>query len=212
MAAESSPVAAVLPFAIQPKQFLTRRNKPATIFAGFILLIGALLSQTSLAAGNSHKINDIKAAFIINIARFVSWPADTAQQLPDIFRLCLYRETLPGRTLSILTSKTIGGRRVVPRQIDSLETPPPCDMIFVPEQELPGFAGQYQQSNPPAALVIADLTAGDLAGKTHNGVMVALVRKGQTIGFEVNIGAARQAGLSFRSELLKLATIVDQGP
>ena len=60
-------------------------------------------------------------------------------------------------------------------------------------------------------LTILDLTADNQGGKAYAGIMVALVRKGSKIGFEINLDEVHGAGLRMSSELLKLATLVKGG-
>ena len=59
-------------------------------------------------------------------------------------------------------------------------------------------------------LTIADMTEynTDGEGVPHKGILISLVRQGARIGFEVNLGEAKRAGIKVSSELLKMAKIV----
>lgn len=49
------------------------------------------------------------------------------------------------------------------------------------------------------------LTVGDEEGMAARGVMIELIREGPRIAFKINLSAARRAGLTISSQLLKLA-------
>jgi hypothetical protein len=56
------------------------------------------------------------------------------------------------------------------------------------------------------------LTVSDVADFTKRGGMIQFVMDGGRIRFEVNLAAARQAGLNLSSELLKVASSVRREP
>jgi hypothetical protein len=52
------------------------------------------------------------------------------------------------------------------------------------------------------------LTIGDTKGFGESGVMINFLTKENKVRFEINLAAARRAGLKISSKLLSLATIV----
>ena len=54
------------------------------------------------------------------------------------------------------------------------------------------------------------LTIGDTEGYAEQGVMVNFYLEDNMVRIEINIDAARRAGLNISSQLLKLARIVNQ--
>ena len=73
-----------------------------------------------------------------------------------------------------------------------------CQVLFIADadnldRELAGLA------NAPV------LTVGDEEGMAARGVMIELIREGPRIAFKINLNAARPAGLTISSQLLKLA-------
>jgi hypothetical protein len=166
----------------------------------------ALLPPPLVAEEHAPALDKVKAAFIINILRFVTWPAPNPS---DQLTICVFR-TLPAAMTNALNGYTIGGRTTVVYDIHSLTNNIPCAALVIPDTELAAYAAQYrQQTEARATLTLADITNRTANGKNPEGVMVALVRNNTRIGLQVNLGAVRQAGLKMSSELLKLATLVD---
>jgi hypothetical protein len=52
------------------------------------------------------------------------------------------------------------------------------------------------------------LTIGDAEGFARRGGMINFTRRGSRLGFEINRGPVRRAGLNLSSQLLKLAELV----
>jgi hypothetical protein len=54
------------------------------------------------------------------------------------------------------------------------------------------------------------LTVSDIGGFAQAGGMIGLVEADQRIRFDINLATTHQANLKLSSQLLKLATIVEQ--
>ena len=58
----------------------------------------------------------------------------------------------------------------------------------------------------------AILTVSDMPGFTRGGGMIQFVIDGNRVRFEINLAAAKRAGLNLSSQLLKLAIAVRRAP
>lgn len=184
-----------------------------SLFTRWVMLCAlvTLSSQQAYADPQIAKVSRIKAAFVYNIAKFVSWPSVSAAAPGDGFMFCFYREDFLGRGFESIRGKRIQERRVEKRVIDTLQPQQHCDVVLIPASQL----SHYQQQEattpiPPQTLTIADLTADASDSLSHHTAMVNLVRAGSSIGFEVNLTQVRDSGLTMSSELLKLARILSQ--
>ena len=148
----------------------------------------------------------VKAAFVLNIAKFISWPAVADNSAP--FNFCFYRRDSLGDAFGLLQSRGIGGRELQKSVIDNWRSSAACDLLLVPREQLLAFKLEAQDLPPRPTLVVADLTDQESKGAVHTGVHVALVRKGARIAFEVHLDDLQRSGLKASSELLKLARIV----
>ncbi len=179
------------------------------LFATLVFCCG-LLQGANADADADPRVDQIKAAFILNIARFVSWPPSA--ELDNGVNLCLYRADALGTAVETITGKLVAGQPLRVLRIGSLDTSRGCQVLLVPGAELDIYTREIPAS-PQPMLTIADLSqsSGSGSGRVRDGVMVALVRKGNHLGLEVNLGEVQRARLTISSQLLKLAVIVDQG-
>ncbi|MCK9504984.1 MAG: YfiR family protein [Porticoccaceae bacterium] len=179
---------------------------------GLLLLISAF--SLDRAAGDtgqgatSSQIDNIKNAFVVNIARFAHWPQQNAAAGNSPLRLCMYRSAEADQQPKAL-QQMIAGRPVDVTHIDRLNSPEDCSVLVVPGGEIDHFRANFLPLwRHQPILTILDLTTSTQGGKAYSGIMVALVRKGSKIGFEINLDEVHGAGLKMSSELLKLATLV----
>jgi len=181
--------------------------------AGVLLMLCSCLFVSTVSANtDSPRIGKVKAAFIINIARYVSWPqtnTTTATQAPML--MCYYISNFLGAAVDTIADQTIAGRPLTFTTIQHLDDGHGCNIILVPATQLDNFKNEAIKGFNKPALTITDLTNTNIAaGQTHAGIIVALVRKGNGIGFEINLPRSTDMEIKMSSELLRLATIVGQ--
>lgn len=140
----------------------------------------------------------VKAAFILNFANYVDWP-DGALSRDTITIGILGQDPFDG-ALDSLSGKTVGGRRVQIRRFDEPEEAAGTNILFIGASE--------RRSMPRILRAVRGrpiLTIGDSNGFATAGVMINLVVLRKRVCFEVNLTAAKRAGLLVSSQLLKLA-------
>ncbi|MES3025042.1 MAG: YfiR family protein [Pseudomonadota bacterium] len=141
--------------------------------------------------------HDLKAAFVFNFAVFTAWPA---QALPGAAPIVVCAS--PGGALfgalGKLNDKTVNGHRVA-----VLGTPPGaagCHLLVLERGE------RERSAQSRAELAAAHvLTVSDRAPGPGDGAVIGLWSENARIGFDVDLGAARAAGLVLSSKLLRLA-------
>ncbi len=182
-----------------------------------LALLGIILSllwgdAVAVDNGNMQRINQIKVAFILNIARFTSWPPETFKKTSSPYTLCFYRRNVFDKETETIRSNRISGRYLQVDIIDSLEESDNCTILFIPSMEISHFEAEVPDEFQRPLLTITDLTTGDVVtGISRRGVMVTMVRKEARIGLEVDLQQVRNARLQISSQLLKLAHIVREG-
>ncbi|MGM3278315.1 YfiR family protein [Ralstonia sp. 24A2] len=138
----------------------------------------------------------IKAAFIYNFALFTTWPTD-AMLAGAPMVVCVTAEHPLQAALEKLTGKPVRGHRLEIRQINDGAIGG-CHLLVLDAQSSRGVRLD------PATPV---LTVGD----GHKGAltpMIALALQDNRVVFDIDAGAARQAGLQLSSQLLRLARSV----
>lgn len=178
-----------------------------------LLLLLSLVgvSNASAVEGDDLRIDRIKAAFVLNIARFVTWPPQVFEGDAGELQLCLYRRDPLGEGVDEIRGKRVGGRALQVRLIDDLEASNSCHILVIAQQEYSHYKRAQAGSRSRPLLTIADMTGeGGSAGLSRPGVLITLVRKETRIGIEVDLHQSRAAGLQLSSHLLKLARIVGE--
>ncbi|MGI1679029.1 MAG: YfiR family protein [Cellvibrionaceae bacterium] len=177
------------------------------VFVSLTILVSSYSIKSIAQEKNNDLVFKVKAAFVLNIARFVSWPNIGNEEIRPIL-LCVYRSNPLGDALKSFQNKKISGREINTAQVNNLAEIGGCNILVVPDKELIKFESEAEMGFNLPVLTIADLTTQDPTGVAHRGIIVSLTRKKTSIGFEINLQQANDAGLRMSSDLLKLAKIV----
>lgn len=169
-----------------------------------------MISLPSYADNTQDKVNRVKAAFVYNIAKFVTWPDAVLQQRPDQLQICLYQQNFLAEGLQSVIGRAIQGRKLTQKVIPSLSQVEDCDILLLSANSMTSYLQERLEKNH-AVLTIADLTAETTQGKVYQGIVLNLIRRGSSIGFEVNLQQVEQRQLEVSSRLLKLARILEEG-
>ncbi len=181
-----------------PLRSTQRRGAPRALL--LLLAVGVLLiAQTTKAEPTSPKEYDVKAAFLLNFAQFVTWPESRSREKPITFGILgedpfgpAFDLTMEGRTINDLPIQVKRFRRDEP--------PVGVDVLFICLSEAP-FVDKILaelKSRPT-------LTVSDMEHFTQHGGMIGLVLREGRIRFQINHQAGAAAGLVFSSKLLRLA-------
>ena len=173
-----------------------------------IMLLSGIITPNAQAELNFDRIDQIKAAFIVNIVRFIAWPAEVHEQQNSQLLLCLYRANPISNAINIIDGKKVGSKFIDVAMVESLSESQSCNILLISNSEIDSFIDEVRPGLDRPVLTIADFTERESAHAFHQDVLIALVRNGSRISFQVNLKKSRQVGLWMSSKLLKLATIV----
>src|SRR5579885_613099 len=169
---------------------------------GSLIFILLLLSVAGARAQESRPPEyDVKAAFLLNFAKFVEWPTNAFAdaQAPLVIGV-LNSDPFRGSLQAIVAGRKIGGRPVTVRILHTPAEATNCHVLFIPAAA---------QKQIPAALEAARrarvLTVGETPGFCEAGGMIDFVIENHQVHFDINNKAAQAAGLKISSKLLTLA-------
>jgi hypothetical protein len=144
----------------------------------------------------------VKAAFLYNFSRFVTWPVPPGQP----FVVGVLGENPFGDALESIAGKPVGGDRLAVRLLQSAEEIGACRILFVAaseERRLPEILRR--------TALLPVLTVSDMERFAQRGGIIGLRTVDNRIRLEINAAAAQRAGLAISSQLLRLATLVEAG-
>jgi hypothetical protein len=163
----------------------------ALLFAGSVCSPFAQISQSAPA-------HDVKAAFIFNFTRFVTWPPLTAGQP---FRVCVIAdETSTDAIDRAMQNETIFGRKAETLVPASAEQARSCQVLFVGQDEISRGAPVLS-----AVRSLPVLTVGDGPAFLERGGIIQFVEVEGRIRFDVNLAHAARAQLSINARMLRVA-------
>lgn len=168
-----------------------------------------LLAWLWLAAGGGRAAGEpvpseyaVKAAFLLNFGKFVSWPESgfpnrNAPLVIGVVGSNPFHEDLR----KMIEGKSIEGHPLVFRVLQTPEAVRNCQILFV-----------SQSAQKDAAAILAALRGADVLTVTENlphfagsGFIVNFVTVQDHIRFQINHSAAARTGLTISSKLLSLA-------
>jgi hypothetical protein len=150
---------------------------------------------------------EVKAAYLYNFAKFVEWPDEGNNDGNASFEICVLGADPFGATLdAIVSGQTIGGKNVLARRISKPQDVNHCRILFISSSE-EGRLKEDLTARENARV----LTVSDIPRFAERGGMIGFVLDGNRVRFDVNLGSTQAAGLTLRSELLKVATNVRKG-
>jgi len=167
-------------------------------------LLFAIASSCCLAQEGPTE-SQVKAAYLYNFGKFVTWPPDSSQS-QEFFAICILGKDPFGAVLdSTVTGQKIDGKAIKIRRFSRLQDAAGCKVLYISSSEEPRLAAILAEAQR-----IHLLTVSDIPRFAERGGNIGLVAQEERIRFEVNRNSAERNHLALSSELLKVATRVIQ--
>lgn len=164
-------------------------------------------APTALAQEMSPSERALKAAFILNFARFVDWPEKAFKDEKEAFVLTIAGDDPFKDELSkVFEGQTIRGRPIKVEHVKTIEDIEECHLVFLSESLQDKLPELLKKMGKRPVLTVSD--APDFAKK---GGMFQLYLDGKRLRFKINVRAADSNGLKVSAKLLKLGDLVE-GP
>ncbi len=145
------------------------------------------------------KADELRLAYLLNFARYVTWPANTEKTW---LTFCVIESTSLYERLQLAADgKDIGPRKAQAKLIESTNTINDCDVIYFPATLRNATVDSYLQ----AAASLQSLRVGDDDDFLQKGGDIQFVVNDGKIHFEIHLVHVRNNGLDMSSKLLKHA-------
>ncbi len=166
------------------------------------MILSTLIAGLAPAVPGQEVASDaqVKAAFMVNFAKFLEWPPEAFAGRDAPLTLCVAGRGPIGSALSAYERRVVQSRELRVRSSVTPEELRGCHMVFVGESD---ERQMLQILRAAAGLPL--VTVSDIDGFADAGGTIGLVDAGQRVQFEVNVASAHRANVRVSSQLLRLA-------
>jgi hypothetical protein len=183
--------------------------KAAYIFTGARLLAGMLAFALLFNIQQSHAQTkpalefQVKAAFLYNFTRFVSWPSSAFASPTAPFVIGILGNDPFGSYLEdIVDQEKVDEHPIVIQHYNDIKDIGNCQMLFIPS----GDDKKIKEALATAAHQNI-LTVGGADKFVHWGGVIGFIKEDNKLRVQINVAAAKAAGLEISSKLLKISKI-----
>ena len=170
-----------------------------------LLLSLVLICKTTAYANDQPLEYKVKAVYLYNFTKFVSWPDTTLPGDTKILNICVLGKNPFGPLLEPITHMKTQDRTITIENIEDVRAleKKSCPILFISASEQDAVAELLLKT---AQMHI--LTVSDIDGFARHGGIIGFVVKEDKVSLEINLSAARQAGLTISAKLLEIATVI----
>jgi hypothetical protein len=189
-----------------------REGAPASTIRGvrlslvLLAMVAAGLSANRSVAQTKPDEYQVKAAYLLNFARFVEWPPDVLPASSPITIAVVGGDPFSGALEEVLRGKSVNGHAIQLQHLRWDEGLAHYQIVFISaseESHLPEILGHLEHSN---VLTVSDIDRFSLRGGVIEFRMV-----GNRVRFDINRTPAIAARLKISSKLLSVARAVHEG-
>jgi hypothetical protein len=175
----------------------------ATLTGGAVILLPASFSVSAQLVRPSE--TELKAVFVYNFIKFTEWPAKEMANKNEPFVIGVLGKDPFGAALdNTIEGETFHQKPIVVRRFSRMdESVGNAQVLLISVSE---------ESNLAAILKVIEgkaiLTVSEIENFAHRGGVIKLAKESNKLAFEINVDAAKHAGLAMNAQLLRLAKIV----
>lgn len=183
--------------------------KKATSFLGlFLLFLLAIPSNEKVSAVSEY---EVKAAYLVNFGKFVTWPDKTFSDETDPFVIGVLGDDPFGDLMEKATvGKTCNGRPYMIKRFDHFESEKAgalkkCQILFISYSEKDSVNNILQALKNSNVMTVAEFHSFLIIGG-----MIAFDQVGDKINFILSPRAVEKAELKVSSKLMQIAKLYEK--
>lgn len=173
----------------------------------FVLLLSVVClggRTVGVCAADEELEYKVKAAFLLNFAKFTTWPEGFWPSDKSDFLLSVLGNDPFGQALSGLQEKRVRGKNIRLKYVSAVSSDlEQSQLLFVSKSERRELASiiEYTRNKPV-------VTVSDIEGFAAAGGIFEFTKKDGRLSFIINNSRAKNNGIHINSSLLKLAVKV----
>jgi hypothetical protein len=170
------------------------------------LLVAVCFPPTNRTAyaGQSPTEDQVKAAYLFNLLKFVSWPDDPSADPRGKWVIGFVGDSsVSDESARLVEGKNVRGRDVQAKKFQAVDDLRGCNILFISESEkkrLPLILAALRGSSV--------LTVADMDNFIESGGMIQFMVEDARVRVAIDVGATGRARLKVSSKLLLLARVV----
>ncbi len=168
----------------------------------FSIYFGMFCGMPTVYAEKKNKEYYVKAAFLLNFTKFVEWPSQALSDTSTI-TICILGKDTFGDALKTIEDKVVKKNKLIIKKVSRVEDIGECNILFISKSERKNLSEILIKTKDLSMLTVADMKKF-----CQSGGMVNLVTVKKKVRMEINVNAAKRAGLKISSKLLSLSKII----
>jgi len=181
-------------------------DKKKGFFFLISFLIASLLYSNSAFTEHSNLEYKIKAGYLYNFTKFVSWPEDSLQT----FNICILGKDPFGSIINPIEKRSVGNKSIRLFRFQSINQVKDCHIVYFGKSKK-----KWGRSGFPLTGILAvgsfknSLTVSESKKFSKAGGMVAFFLENGKVKLHINLKALRQSGLEVSAKLLEVAEVYE---
>ncbi len=159
----------------------------------FAFCQGAVIADTD-------EVDQLKAAYLLNFARFTYWPESAFSESRKNLRICVYKSQPLVDALMPVTSRRANKRKIEVKPVNVIEEIASCHMLYIPLKWKIEFEAIRKVANKYSCL-----TVSEIKGFVDENGMIEFVKIDKKYAFKINMAESKKAGIRFQSRLIEVA-------
>ncbi len=148
----------------------------------------------------------VKAAFLLNFTKYVEWPSHVLADSPSLLTICILGEDHFDGALKSIEGEIVKKRKLTIRKATKVEDIGECHILFISSSKKKGLAKILKKTKDMPMLTVSEMGKFCQSGGAINFLTVK-----KKVRLEINVDAAKRAGLKISSKLLNLSKIIKEG-
>jgi hypothetical protein len=170
----------------------------------FLLCLFCLIGSSSpLRAQEASQEYQLKAAFIVNFSRFITWPEQAFSPQQQELNICVAGKNPFGSALIAVEHKIVNGHAINIVYAETLRKPQQCHLLYISSSEKTDLQSLFSHLDHQPVVTISDIP-----GFVDAGGSIEFVIKEDRLSFIINNSELRQRGIQAGASMLDLAASV----
>jgi hypothetical protein len=167
------------------------------------VLATVVLAPAGRVSAQSASSPDVKAAFLFNFIKFITWPAtDLAEGQPIIVGI-IGQNGVVDSLMALTKSKTVDGHPIVVSRLAATDDLGKLHMLFIGDSERARITELIQRVGKSSVVTVSDAARFCVLGG-----IIQLRTEDDRVRFDINLPRAEASRLVINSKLLALAGTV----